>query len=155
MLLDECGKICYYECLLVSNVLLKNAIGLEITMYHLLLVNKIQRDADHCKYSQYALFRNNFIFVVCDYFRQTLVVLFHYYPWKFIFIFDQIYHTHDHWMLKSSQPTDFLFSYCNSLSSVKSIANLIFKSFSSVSFPINFTLNLEDNFLFSLFKNSS
>ena len=155
MLLDECGEICYYECLLVSNGLLKNAISLEITMYHLLLVNKIQRDADHCKYSQYALFWNNFIFLVCDYFRKTLVVLFHYYPWKFIFIFDQIYHTHDHWMLKSSQPANFLFSYSDCLSSVKSIANLIFKSFSSVSFPINFTLNLEDNFLFSLFKNSS
>ena len=75
---ERCPEISYYEDFLVSNGLLENIIGLDITMYDLLLVNEIQRDADHCKNSKYAVFWQKSFFIVFDNVFKTLITLFHY-----------------------------------------------------------------------------
>ena len=71
-------------------------------MYYLLLVNMVKRDADHCDNSNNAVFWDKIFLIVIDDISKTLVALFHYNAWKIILIFDKIYDSHDHRVIKSS-----------------------------------------------------
>jgi low temperature requirement protein LtrA len=77
-------------------------IGLKVTMYYLLLVDIVERDADHCEDSNNALFWDKIFLIAIDDISKTLVAFFHYNAWKIILIFDKIYDFHDHWVIKSS-----------------------------------------------------
>ena len=120
-------------------------------MYYLLLVNMVKRDADHCDDSNNAVFWDKIFLIVIDDISKTLVALFHDYAWKIILIFDKIYDSHDHWVIKSSYAADFSFGCTNNPTFLIWIANTILESFSSISFSIDFRLDLKDSCLPSFF----
>ena len=120
-------------------------------MYHLLWVNMVERDADHCENSNNTLFWDRIFFIVFDNISKTLVALFHDYAWKIILIFDKINNSHDHWVIKSSYAADFSFGCTNYLTFLIWIANTILESFSSISFSIDLRLDLKDSCLPSYF----
>ena len=71
-------------------------------MNHLLLVNMVEGDADHCEDSNNTLLWDKIFSIVFDKISKTLVVFFHYNARKIILIFDKINDSYDHWVTKSS-----------------------------------------------------
>ena len=124
-------------------------------MDHLLRMYMVQRDADHGENSKNALFWNQLFlfFKVLDYVSKTLVALFHDKAWIVVMIFDEIYDSHNHWVIECSQTTNFSFCCCLFLALFNFVANLVFESFSSICLSINFRLDLHDKGLSSFFNN--
>ena len=71
-------------------------------MNHFLLVDMVKANADHSEYSENLLFWNWLILTLQDDVLNTLIALFHNNAWEVIFIFDKIYDSNNHRVIKFS-----------------------------------------------------
>jgi hypothetical protein len=71
-------------------------------VYHFLRVDMVKRDADHCKNPKNLFFCNELFLILLNDVLKALVALFHDNAREIIFIFDKIYDSNNHWVIKCS-----------------------------------------------------